>query len=80
MQITASKRDCNKNSSSEEECNLIQNFDSCEEFQIMWVEDDLKSIEAIEQYKNNRVLVSDQTGGSGGQQRPNEKSEKVKKI
>ena len=32
----------NEHSSSEEEGNLIQNFDSCEEFEIMLVENDLK--------------------------------------
>ena len=46
----------------------------------MSIEDDLKSIVAIEQYINKRLLTNVQTGGSGGQQRPNEKSEKVKKI
>ena len=56
----------NENSSSQEKCNLTQNFDSCEEFEIMSVEDDIKSIVAIEQYINNRVLTNDQTGGSGG--------------
>ena len=61
----------NENSSSEEESNPIQNFDSCEEFEIMSVEDDIKSIVAIEQYINNRVLTNNQTGGSGGQQRLN---------
>ena len=70
----------NKNSSSEEECNLKQNFDSYDKFEIMSVEDDLKSIVAIEQYINNRVLTKDQAEGSGGQQSPNDKSEKVEKI
>ena len=53
----------NENSSSEEECNLIQNFDSCEEFEIMSVENDIKSIVAVEQYTNKRVITNNQTGG-----------------
>ena len=69
----------NENSSSEEECSLIQNFDSCEEFEILSVENDLKSIKAVEQYINNRVITNNQTGGICGQQRSNEKSKKVEK-
>ena len=70
----------NENSSSEEECNLIQNFDSCEEFEIMSVENDLKSIVADEQFINNRVITNNQTAGICGQQWSNEKSKKVEKI
>ena len=67
----------NKSSSSEEECNLIQSFDSCEKFEIMSVENDLTSIAAIEQYINKRLLTNAQAEGNGGQQEPNDKSEKV---
>ena len=34
-------------SSSEEECNLIQSFDSCDDFEIIAVEEDLTSIETL---------------------------------
>ena len=40
----------NENSVSEEECNLIQNFDSCEEFEIFSIKNELTSIVAVEQY------------------------------
>ena len=43
----------NEYSSSEEECNLIQNFDSCEEFEMISVENNIKLIVAVEQYINN---------------------------
>ena len=36
--------------SSDKECNLIQNFDSCNEFKIMSIEIDYRSIEQIEDY------------------------------
>ena len=42
----------------EEECNLIQNFDSCDEFEIMAVEEDLTSIAEIEKYIDKRVLAN----------------------
>ena len=46
----------NEDSSSEEECKLIQTFDSCDEFEIMTVEEDFTSISNIEKYINKRVL------------------------
>ena len=39
-----------KSSSSDEECNLIQSFDSCEEFEIMAIESELSSMEEIYEY------------------------------
>ena len=39
-----------KSSSSDEECNLIQSFESCEEFEIMSVESELSSLEKIDEY------------------------------
>ena len=48
----------NEGSSSEEECNLIQTFDSCDNFEIMAVEEDLTSVENIEKYINRRVLAN----------------------
>ena len=70
----------NKNSSSEEESNLIQNFDSCEEFETVAVEEDLTSIAAIEQYINKRVITNVQAEGNGGQKETIAKSENVEKI
>ena len=46
----------NEDSSSEEECNLIQTFDSCDDFEILTVEEDFTSIANIEKYINKRVL------------------------
>ena len=39
-----------KSSSSDEECILIQSFDSCEEFEIMAIESELSSMEEIDEY------------------------------
>ena len=39
-----------KSSSSDEKCNLIQSFDSCEEFEIMAIESELSSMEEIDEY------------------------------
>ena len=39
-----------KSSSSDEECNLIQSFNSCEEFGIMAIESELSSMEEIDEY------------------------------
>ena len=39
-----------KSSSSDEECNLIQSFESCAEYKIMSVESELSSLEAIDEY------------------------------
>ena len=39
-----------KSSSSDEECNLIQSFELCEEFEIMSVESELSSLEEIDEY------------------------------
>ena len=43
-----------KRSSSDEECNLIQSFDSCEEFEIMAIELELSSMEEIDEYINQQ--------------------------
>ena len=39
-----------KSSSTDEECNLIQSFDSCEEFEIVAIESELSSMEEIDEY------------------------------
>ena len=39
-----------KTSSSDEECNLIQSFDSCDEFEIMSFEQNTTSIEEVNEY------------------------------
>ena len=39
-----------KSTSSDEECNLIQSFDSCEEFVIMAIESELSSMEELDEY------------------------------
>ena len=38
VQVTTSNAIAEKTSSSDEECNLIQSFDSCDEFEIMSIE------------------------------------------
>ena len=48
----------NEDSSSEEECNLIQNFDSCDEFEIMALEEDFTSIENVRKYINKRISAN----------------------
>ena len=67
----------NENSSSEEECNLIQNFDSFEEFEIMSIENERTSIVAVEQYIDKRVVTNAQAEGNCGQQEPMAESVKV---
>ena len=41
--------------SSEEECNLIQTFDSCEEFEVMAIEQKDNKIEMIDRYIEEKV-------------------------
>ena len=48
-----------KISSSDEECNSIQSFDSCDEFEIMAEESEISSMEQIDEYikkQSNRKL------------------------
>ena len=45
-----------KSSSSDEECNLIQSFDSCDEFEIMAIESELSSLEQIDEYIKQKDL------------------------
>ena len=48
-----------KTSSSDEECNLIQSFDSCDEFEIMAIEPETSSMDQIDEYikqKSKRKL------------------------
>ena len=48
-----------KLSSSDEECNLIQSFDSCDEFEITAIESEISSMEQIDEYikqQSNRKL------------------------
>ena len=42
-------------SSSDEECNLIRCFDSCNDFEIMVIEKDEISVEQIEYYVSERL-------------------------
>ena len=39
-----------KSTSSDEECSLIQSFDSCDEFEIMAIESEISSMEQIDEY------------------------------
>ena len=48
----------NEDSSSEEECNLIQNFDFCDEFEIMALEEDFTSIENVRKYIKKRLSAN----------------------
>ena len=43
------------NSSSGEECNLIQSFNSCDEFEIKSIETAYMSVEQTEDYIENRL-------------------------
>ena len=48
-----------KSSNSDEECNLIQSFDSCDEFEVMAIESEISSMEQIDEYikqQSNRKL------------------------
>ena len=38
-----------KKSSSDEECNLIHSFDSCDDFEIMAIESDISSMEQLDE-------------------------------
>ena len=44
--------------SSEEECNLIQTFDSCEEFEVMSIEQNNSQREMIKRYAKEKVKVN----------------------
>ena len=70
----------NEDSSSEEECNLIQNFDSCDEFEIMAVEEDFTSIAEIEKYINKRVLTNVSEEGNDGKKVLTAKFDNIEKI
>ena len=52
-----------KTSSSDEECNLIQSFDSCGEFEIMALESEISSMEQIDEYikqqANRKLKIGD---------------------
>ena len=69
-----------ENSSLEEECNLLQNFVSCDEFEIMAVEEDLTSVALIEKYINKRVLANVYAEGNDEEKVMIAKSESVEKI
>ena len=69
-----------EDSSSEEECNLIQRFDSCDEFEIMAVEEDLTSIAEIEKYINKRVLANVYEEGNDEKKTMIAKSETIGKL
>ena len=69
-----------EDSSSEEECNFIQTFDSCDEFEIMTVEEDFTSISDIEKYINKRVLENVHNDEKIQKEKLTEKPDKVEKI
>ena len=69
-----------EDSSSEEKCNLIQNFDSFDEFEIMAVEEDFTSIAEIEKYIIKRVLGNAYEEGNDEKKVMTAKSEKIEKI
>ena len=52
-----------KSSNSDEECNLIQSFDSCDEFKIMAIESEISSMEQIDEYikqlSNRKLEIGD---------------------
>ena len=70
----------NEDSSLEEECNLIQNFDSCDELEIMAVEEDFTSIAEIEKYINKRVLTNVSEEGNDGKKVLTAKFDTIEKI
>ena len=70
----------NEDSSSEEECNLIQTFDSCDEFEIMTVEEDFTSITNIEKYINKRVLENVHNNEKIQKEVLKKKSDNIEKI
>ena len=69
-----------ENSSSEKESNLIQNFHSCDEFEIMAVEENSTSVAAIEKYINKRVLTNGYAEGNDEKNVMCTKSETVEKV
>ena len=54
-----------KSSSSDEECNLIQSFDSCDEFEIMAIESELSSLVQIDEYIKQQANRKQETRDSG---------------
>ena len=70
----------NEDSNSEEECNLKQNFDSCDEFEIMAVEEDFTSIAKIEKYISNRVLAILSEAKNNEKKALTEKFDTIEKI
>ena len=54
-----------KSSSSDEESNLIQSFDSCDEFEIMAIESELSSLEQIDEYIKQQAIRKQETRDSG---------------
>ena len=75
-------------SSSDEECNLMRCFDSCDDFEIMVVEKDEMSVEQIEDYISDRLNKrTDQSTGHRGSQnvrtidiRRNTRSAQIKSL
>ena len=70
----------NEGSSSEKKCNLIQTFESCDDFEIMAVEEDLTSVENIEKYINRRVLANVFDEKNIQRESLTEKSDNIEKI
>ena len=70
----------NEDSTSEDECNLIQTFDSCDDFEILAVEEDFTSIVNIEKYINKRILANLSDEKNIQKKSLTEKSEKIEKI
>ena len=54
-----------KTSSSDKECNVIQSFDPCDEFEIMAIESETSSMEQIDEYKKQQSKRKLNTGDSG---------------
>ena len=54
-----------KSSSSDEECNLIQSFDLCDEFEIMAIEAELSSLEQIDEYIKQQANRKQERRDSG---------------
>ena len=47
----------NSTSSEDEECNVIQSFDSCDDFEFLSIKYDFISIAQIEKYVENRIEI-----------------------
>ena len=74
-----------KTSSSDEECNLIQSFDSCDEFEVMETESEISSMEQIDEYikqqSNRKLKIGDSSKNKQKVDiRRNPRSQQIKSI